>query len=289
MPASPIDTLRLQRLAYHIRQQALTMIYQAQSGHPASSLGLADLLTVLYFAKILRYDPQRPDWNKRDYLFVSNGHISALIYATLAKAGFFAESELNTFRQINSRLQGHLHYLSKGAEKLPGVENTGGPLGQGLSQAAGLAYALRMDGKKNRVFCLMSDAEQQEGQTWEAYNFIVAKKLTNLLPIIDCNNIQISGSVAEVMPLGNLRLRLISWGFQVTEVDGHNYQQLLTTLSSTKNSAQPQLILLKTIPGKGVAFMEKDYRWHGRAPNQSEFQQAMRGLKIRAKTEVADG
>lgn len=279
----------LERLSYQIRQDVLTMIYQAQSGHPASSLGLADLLTVLYFSKILRYDPKRAEWPKRDYLFISNGHISALLYAVLAKAGFFPREELSSFRQINSRLQGHLHYLPSGSEKLPGVENSSGPLGQGLSQAAGLAYGLKMDERKNKVFCLMSDAEQQEGQTWEAYNFILAKKLTNLVSLVDCNQIQISGKVKEVMSIGNLHLRLLSWGFHVEEVSAHNYQELNSILLASKEERKtPLVILLKSIPGKGVSFMENDFSWHGKAPNQSEYQQAINELKIREKTSGHD-
>jgi transketolase len=281
--------LRLQKIAYQLRQQALTMIYQAQSGHPASSLGLAELFAFLYFAGGLRYDPQRPDWEKRNPLFVSNGHISALLYATLAKAGFFPESELAGFRQLESRLQGHPHFLPQGSEKLPGVENSSGPLGQGLSQAAGYALALKMAGKKPQVFCLMSDGEQQEGQIWEAYQFILAHKLTNIVGIIDQNNIQISGKISEIYPAGKLKLKLLGFGFKVFECDGNNLKELAKTFTEAKeHHEQNSIILLKTVPGKGVAFMENDPQWHGKAPSESEYHQAMRELAIKEKNVSRD-
>ncbi len=281
----PANYQVISKAAWQIRRDLLDMIYEAQSGHPASSLGMADLLTCLFIGRILRHDPKRPDWDKRDYFFLSNGHISPVFYATLAKDGYFPRGELKTFRQINSRLQGHPHFTFDLKYKLPGVENSSGPLGQGLSQAIGMALSLNMDDKQNRVFCLMSDGEQQEGQIWEAYQFIIHHKLTKLIGIIDCNDIQISGPVHKTLSLGNLKLKLISFGFKVLEMDAHNIRNIFQTFESIKqNNKQPVIIMARSTPGKGVSFMENDYRWHGKAPNQSEYHQAMQELAIKEKT-----
>lgn len=279
-----VSTAKLHRDAYQLRQMVLTMIYQAQSGHPASSLGLADVFATLYLGQVLRVDAKRPEWPNRDYLLVSNGHIAALWYATLAKMGFFPDSELTTFRRINSRLQGHPHFLPSGTMKVPGIENTSGPLGQGLSQAAGIALALQRAHRRNWIWCLMSDGEQQEGQIWEAYQFIAAYQLNHLIGLIDCNNIQISGPVSKVMPLGNLKVKLLSFGFRVLEVDAHDFRQLQQVFAQAQTTyPQATIILLHSTPGKGVAFMENDYRWHGKAPNASEYHQALKELQIKEK------
>jgi transketolase len=280
----PANYQSLSKTAWQIRRNLLGMIYQAQSGHPASSLGMADIFAALFIGKILRHDPKRPDWDKRDYFFLSNGHISPVFYATLAKDGYFPEEELKTFRKINSRLQGHPHFTFDQKKKLPGIENTSGPLGQGFSQAAGMAIALEMDGKKNKVFCMMSDGEQQEGQIWEAYQFIIHHHLNNLIGIIDFNNIQISGSIKETLSLGNLKLKLMSFGFKVLEMDAHNFIDIFAKFElAKKESKQPVIIIAKSIPGKGVSFMEKDYKWHGKAPSESEYQQAIKELAIKEK------
>lgn len=279
----PANYSSISKAAWQIRRDALTMIYNAQSGHPASSLGLADLLASLFLGKILRHNPKRPSWEKRDYFFLSNGHISPIFYAVLAKDGYFPKEELETFRQINSSLQGHPHF-SKIGPSLPGVENSSGPLGQGLSQAAGMAMALRIDQQKNKVFCLMSDGEQQEGQIWEAYQFIIHHHLTNLIGIIDCNDIQISGKIDATMSLGNLKLKLISFGFKVLELDAHDFADIFNKLATAKaETKQPVIIIAKSIPGKGVSFMENDYRWHGKAPSESEYKQAINELILREK------
>lgn len=285
----PANYQHLNKAAWQIRQDVLRMVYEAKGGHPGSSLGLADLLTALYVGKILRYDPKRPDWDKRDYFFVSNGHMSPALYATLAKATYFPKSELSSFRQINSRVQGHPRFIADPTRKLPGIENTSGPLGQGLSQAAGLALALRLDGKHNQVFCLMSDGEQQEGQIWEAYQFIVHHKLHQLIGIIDCNQIQISGNTQSVLHLGNLKLKLVSFGFRVLEMDAHDFHDIFTTIAKAKEGQkQPTIIIANSIAGKGVSFMEGDYRWHGKAPDQSEYNQAMNELTIKEKHFVSN-
>ncbi|AKM81532.1 MAG: Transketolase domain protein [Candidatus Pacebacteria bacterium GW2011_GWF2_38_9] len=280
----PANYQSISKTAWQIRRDLIEMIYQAQSGHPAGSLGMADIFTALFIGKILRHDSKRPEWNKRDYFFLSNGHISPVFYATLSKDGYFPEEELKTFRHINSRLQGHPHFTFDQKKKLPGIENTSGPLGQGLSQAAGMAIALEMDGKKNKVFCMMSDGEQQEGQIWEAYQFIIHHHLNNLIGIIDFNNIQISGSIKETLSLGNLKLKLMSFGFKVLEMDAHDFADIFAKFElAKKENKQPVIIIAKSIPGKGVSFMEKDYKWHGKAPSESEYQQAIKELAIKEK------
>ena len=281
------EPAQLKRIALSLRQDVLNMIYQAQSGHPASSLGLADLFTSLYFAGGLRHDPKRPTWSKRDYLLVSNGHICSIWYASLAKAGYFSREELNTFRQLNSRLQGHPHLLMTPAgpapTSLPGIENTSGSLGQGSSQAAGLAYALKLDQQNNHVFCLLSDGEQQEGQTWESYLFATHHQLNNLTFIIDDNHIQISGDVPTVMSLGNLKLKLIAFGLNVLEVDAHDFAGLIKVLNQAKQQSQASAIIAHSVPGKGVSFMEHDYHWHGQAPNKQQLEAAQAELRAKKK------
>ena len=281
------DPKKLEKIALDLRQDVLQMIYRAQSGHPAGSLGMMDILVALYFTGILRHDPSRPAWDKRDYFLLSNGHICPALYSVLAERKYFPREELDSFRQIKSRLQGHPHFAFNNEgqidkEILPGIENTSGPLGQGLSQAAGLAYALKMDGKKNHVFCLSSDGEQQEGQAWEAYMFAAHHQLDNLTIIIDRNQIQISGNTREVMSLGKLKLKLISFGLHTLEVDAHNFTEITDSLEKAKDiKKQATVVIANSIPGKGVAVMEKDYRWHGKAPNKKEFESAMQELRQR--------
>jgi transketolase len=277
---------KLQKIALAIRQDILAMTYQAQSGHPAGSLGMADLLTTLFNTGILRHDPKRPDWDKRDYFLLSNGHICPVLYAVLAQQNYFPRAELEDFRQINSRLQGHPHFLMTNnkidKKTLPGVEITSGSLGHGSSQAAGLAYGLKMDNRKNHVFCLLSDGEQQEGQTWEAYLFAAHHQLKNLTFIIDRNNIQISGKTQEILSLGDLKLKLIAFGLHVFEVDAHDYLDLQKKLQEAKcDTLQTSVIIANSVPGKGVSFMENDYRWHGKAPNKKEFESAMHELRLK--------
>jgi transketolase len=281
----PANYPSISKAVWKIRHDVLEMVYEAQNGHLAGSLGMTDVFAALFFGKILRHDPKNPNWEKRDYFFLSNGHISALFYATLAKDGYFSREELRSFCQINSRLQGHPHFTFNPELKLPGVENSSGSLGQGLSQAAGMALALRMDGRKNKVFCMMSDGEQQEGQVWEAYQFIIHHQISNLISIIDCNNIQISGQISQVLSLGNLKLKLMSFGFKVLTIDAHDCDDIFEKFESAKNETkQPVIILAKSIPGKGVSFMENDYRWHGKIPNESEYHQALHELAIKEKS-----
>lgn len=263
-----------------IRQDIVKMLNKAGSGHTAGSLGMADVFATLYFG-ILRHNPKEPKWADRDRVVLSNGHICPVLYATLAQAGYFGKEKLLTLRKFGSPMQGHPHL---GA--LPGIETSSGPLGQGLSQACGIALALRLD-KKNEslVFCLTSDGEHQEGQTWEAAMFAAKYKLANLIQIIDRNKIQIDGNTETVMPLEPLAKKYEAFGWKVVEADGNNVGSLLLALKEAcKNSrekleARPLIIIANTVPGKGVSFFENDYKWHGKTPNDDETARALKELE----------
>jgi transketolase len=260
-----------------IRIQIIKMVTHAQSGHVGGALGLADIYTALYFG-VLRYRAADPTWSERDYVLVSNGHTCPVWYSTLAVAGFFPKTWLSRFRELDSPLQGHPRFNL--SERIPGVENTSGPLGQGLSQACGLALALKRAGKTNHVFCFLSDAEHQEGQIWEAYLFAHQHQLNNLTAIIDFNQIQISGTTDQVMSLDPLPAKLASFGWLVKEVDGHAVSELVAQLiPNSTQSPGPRAIIAKTISGKGVSFMEHDFHWHGKAPNREEAVRAIAELQ----------
>ncbi|MFZ5376844.1 MAG: transketolase [Patescibacteria group bacterium] len=258
--------------ANQIRIEVVKMITQAKSGHLASALGLADFFTILYF-KFLKHRASESTWQDRDYFFMSNGHACAAWYATLALAGYFDKGELKTFRQINSRLQGHPHL-----DLLSGIENTSGSLGQGLSQACGLAKALATDHKHNQVICLISDAELQEGQTWEAIMFAAHHHLHNIILVIDNNNIQIEGKVEDVMSVQPIKEKLQSFGWDSFAVYGHDYQQIEEALQIAKQARKPIAIILKTVPGRGVSFMENNYQWHGQVPTENQSVRALEEL-----------
>ena len=272
------DLKELQLLANKVREDIITMLVLAGSGHSAGPLGMADVLTALYFT-ILNHNPKDPEWEGRDYLVLSNGHICPALYAVMAEAGYFSVSELKTLRKLGSRLQGHPHRTA-----LPGLEITSGPLGSGLSQAAGRAYGLKMDRKNNRVYCLMSDGEQQEGQTWEAAMFAGKNKLNNLTAILDRNRIQIGGDTEKIMSLEPLAEKYRAFNWQVLEIEGNDIRQVIDACSRAKLFLnKPVLIIAKNIPGKGVSFMEKDYRWHGKAPSKEEAKRALKELKEERK------
>lgn len=255
----------LEKRANDIRKTIVEMLVAAGSGHTAGPLGMADIFTALYF-RVLRHDPKNPEWEERDRLFLSNGHICPVRYAAMAHAGYFPVEECLTLRKFGSRLQGHPE-----RHILPGVETTSGPLGSGLSQAAGYAYAARMDGKTFRVFCAMSDGEQQEGNTWEGAMFAGKYKLSNLTGIVDRNNIQIDGMVEDVMPLEPFRDKYEAFGWHVIEVDGHNMPQFIAACDEANAIYEkPTIIIAHTIPGKGIRSMERDYRWHGKPPSKEE-------------------
>ena len=268
------NTVELKKIANSIRQDIIKMLVQAGSGHSAGPLGLADIFTALYFC-ILNHRPKQPLWPDRDRLFLSCGHNCPVLYATLAQAGYFPREELSTLRQTGTRLQGHPHI-----GELPGVENTSGPLGQGLSQAFGAALAAKMDHKKHRIFVISSDGEQDEGQTWEALMFAGKMKLSNVTVILDRNNIQIDGPTERVMPLEPLREKYEAFGWHVIEVDGHNIPQVIHACNESRAIAEkPTMIIAHTIPGKDVSFMESNYLWHGSPPNKEQAEAALKELK----------
>lgn len=241
------------------------MLIEAGSGHSAGPLGMADVFTALYF-NILSHDPKNPKWEERDRLVLSNGHICPVLYATMAHAGYLPVEELKTLRKFGTRLQGHPH-----REKLPGLETSSGPLGSGLSQAAGMAYAAKMDSKLWRVYCLMSDGEHDAGNIWEAVLFTAKNKLNNLTGIIDRNNIQIDGFTEVIMPLEPLKDKYEAFGWHVIEVDGHNFQTIIDACNQAKAILEkPTLIIAHTIPGKGVDFMEGKFEWHGIPPDAQD-------------------
>lgn len=273
MPLTTQDIHKLEEKANLIRQDIIKMLVEAGSGHTAGALGMADIFSALYF-HILNHDPKKPEWSERDRLILSHGHICPVRYAAMAHAGYFPVSELATLRKLGSRLQGHPHRGS-----LPGVETTSGPLGSGLSQATGLALAGRIDKAPWRVICLMSDGEQDEGNTWEGAMLAGKYKLHNLIAVLDRNNIQIDGFTEDVMPLNNLKAKYQAFNWHVLEVDGHNMQEIITAFDEAKGvSDKPIMIIASTIPGKGVSFMENKPEWHGKPPNKEEAKLALEEL-----------
>lgn len=265
-----------------IRQDIIEMLLAAGSGHSAGPLGMADVFACLYF-NVMNYNPEDPKAEERDRLVLSCGHINPVLYAALGEAGYFPKEELLTLRKFGTRLHGHPHNLA-----LPGIETSSGPLAQGSSQACGIAYGLMMDHKKSqRVYLIMSDGEQQEGQTWEAVMFAGKYRLHNITAIMDRNNIQIDGYTEDVMPLEKLKEKYEAFNWHVLEVDGHNHQQILDACNEAKAIYEkPTLIIAHTIPGKGVDFMEYDYKWHGNPPNKEQAKIALNELRtLRGKIE----
>lgn len=267
---------QLEAKANSIRKDIISMLEEAGSGHSAGPLDLADIVTALYF-DIMNINPKNPEWEERDYFFLSNGHTVPVQYATMAEAGYFDKAELSTLRKLGSRLQGHPERT-----KLPGLENTSGPLGEGLSQAAGVAYALQyLDKQPHRfVYTVMGDGELNEGNIWEAAMFAGKYKLSQLIGFVDRNNIQIDGSTEFVMPLEDLRGKWESFGWHVQEIDGHNIESIIDAASMARAiTNKPSVIIAHTIPGKGVDFMEYDYKWHGAPPNHEQAKEALKKLR----------
>ena len=254
----------LEAKANEIRISIIEMLVSAGSGHSAGPLGMADIFTALYFF-ILRHDPKNPAWPERDRLILSNGHINPVLYATMAHSGYFEVKELLTLRKFKSRLQGHPH-----REFLPMLETSSGPLGAGLSQAVGMAIADRMDHGKTSdrfFYCLTGDGELDEGQNWEAIMLASKEKLGNLIVIVDRNNIQIDGYTEDIMPLESLSHKFESFGFHTEEIDGHNFLEIIAAVGRAQAVFDgPSVIIARTIPGKGVSFMERDFKWHGNPP-----------------------
>ncbi len=267
-------THKLEATANKIRESIINMLVEAKSGHVAGPLDMADVFTALYF-HILNINPENPNDPDRDRVVLSNGHICPVWYATLAHRGFFPIKELSTLRKLGTRLQGHPH-----AGELPGVENSGGPLGQGLSQAIGIALSAKLDGKRFRVYCLGSDAELQEGQIWEAAMFAGNRNLNDLTWIIDRNNIQIDGYTEDVMPLEPLRDKLEAFNWYVLEIDGHNFDEIIAACNHAKAVLErPTVIIAHTIAGKGVDFMEYKYEWHSKPFKPQEVKLALEELR----------
>lgn len=265
------DIDELYKTSQRIREEVIKMLLTAGSGHSAGSLGMADVFCALYFY-LLNHDPNNPTLQNRDRLILSNGHICPVLYATLALNGYFPIEELSTLRKIGTRLQGHPHNLS-----LPGIENSGGPLGQGVSIAIGMALAARIDQAKYRIYCIMGDGEQDEGQVWEGMLYAGANKLNNITFILDRNNIQIDGFTEHVMPLESLKEKYEAFNLHVLEIDGNNIEQIISAVNESKTIFEkPTVIIAHTIPGKGVPFMEFDPAWHGKTPDK---QQAIEALK----------
>ena len=271
MKISNIDELK--QKAIEVRKGIIEAVYNGKSGHPGGSLSVADILTVLYFNQ-MNIDEKNPKWEDRDRLILSKGHCSPALYSCLANRGFFVSYKLKTFRNIDSNLQGH-----PDINKVPGVDMTSGSLGQGLSVANGMAIAGKMNNKDYRVYCVVGDGEIEEGQIWEAAMTSNKYKLDNLCLIVDNNNLQIDGTIEEVMSSYPIDEKFKSFGFQIINIDGHNIQEIIDAFEVAKNvKGKPTCIIAKTIKGKGILFMENQVGWHGKAPNDDEYKIAMEEL-----------
>jgi transketolase len=270
-----MNTKELERIANELRILTLKAVYNAQSGHIGGSFSSAEIITVLYFYK-LKINPKDPLWEDRDRFILSKGHAAPMLYSALAKRGFFSEEELvNNLRKIGSRFQGH-----PDMRKTPGVEMTTGSLGQGLSVAIGIALGAKyIDKKSFRVYTLLGDGELNEGQVWEAFMSASKYKLDNLVCICDRNRVQLDGCTEEIMPLEPLRLKIEAFGWEVLEIDGHNIEAIIKALDYAETiKNKPTCIIAYTVKGKGVSFMENTHKWHGRAPNKEEYEEALKEL-----------
>ena len=254
----------LKQIANEVRKNILLQIYSANSGHPGGALSCADILTAIYF-KLL---------NEGDKVILSKGHASAALYAVLAEKGFFPKEELTTFRKINSRLQGHPSYV-----KTPGVDVSSGSLGQGLSIANGVAMSLKLDKKDNFVYCILGDGEIGEGQIWEAAMSASHYKLNNVIAFLDYNKLQIDGKNDEVMTISPVKEKFEAFGWNVKEINGHEFDEIIEAVEECKRQEKPSMIIANTIKGKGISFMEDKCTWHGKAPNKEEYEKALEELK----------
>ena len=269
-----VEVVELQEKSRKVREDIIEEVYHAKSGHPGGSLSVADILTVLYF-KEMNINPENPNWEDRDRLVLSKGHCSPALYSCLANRGFLPVEDLKTFRNINSYLQGH-----PDKNKVPGVDMTTGSLGQGLSCANGMAIAGKMNQKDYRVYCILGDGEIEEGQIWEAAMAANKYKLDNLCVVIDNNNLQIDGTIEEVMSSYPIDEKFRSFGFEVIHMDGHDIEEIIKAFEVAKNvKDKPTCIIAKTIKGKGISFMENQAGWHGKAPNDEQYKQAIQSLK----------
>lgn len=266
----------LERRATEMRADIVRMIAEAGSGHPGGSLSCADILAALYFGGVLEHDPENPEREGRDRFILAKGHAAPALYAALAQAGYFPTDELATLRKLGSRLQGH-----PDSNQVPGVEVSTGSLGQGLSIAAGAAAGLKLDGKPQAVFALLGDGECQEGQVWEAAMFAAHRGLDNLVAVVDRNGLQIDGRTCDVCDPGDLGAKFAAFGWDVTEVDGHDASALVGVLGAAKaaRAGKPHAVIARTVKGKGVPFMENEAGWHGKAPNAAQTADALAALE----------
>lgn len=267
------DIKELEEKAKEVRKGIIEAVYSNKSGHPGGSLSISDIMTVLYFNQ-MNIDENNPKWEDRDRLVLSKGHCSPALYSCLANRGFFDVENLKTFRNINSNLQGH-----PDMNKVLGVDMTSGSLGQGLSVANGIAISGKLDNRDYRVYCILGDGEIEEGQIWEAAMASSKYKLDNLCVIVDNNNLQIDGTIEEVMSSYPIDEKFKSFGFQVINIDGHSIQEIIDAFDVAKNvKGKPTCIIAKTIKGKGVSFMENQVGWHGKAPNEEQYKLAIEEL-----------
>ncbi|MCH7529748.1 transketolase [Patescibacteria group bacterium] len=264
----------LELIANKLRQHVIEMVAGAGSGHQGGPLGMADIFAALYF-HILNHDPKKPEWEERDRLILSNGHICPIRYAAMAEADYFPVDELKTLRQFGTRLQGHPE-----RNKLPGTETTSGPLGSGLAQAVGMALVGKMDAKKWRVYALTSDGEHEAGLHYEAMLFAGKHKLDNLICVVDRNNIQIDGTTEDIMPLEPLRAKYEAFNWYVIEINGNDMSDVVRGFNEAQGIHQmPICIIAHTVPGKGVSYMENNYKWHSKVFKEGEAQQALKELQ----------
>ena len=272
----------LKAIATNVRKGIIEEVYSAKSGHPGGALSIADILTVLYFNQ-MNIDEKKPDDPNRDRLVLSKGHASAALYSVLAEKGYFDKELLKTFRKIDSELQGH-----PDMKHIPGVDMTTGSLGQGISAAVGMAIASKMNNAGCKIYCIVGDGEIEEGQIWEAAMAASKNKLDNLCVILDNNNLQIDGEIEKVGGMNNITEKFISFGFNVINIDGHNMNSIIDAITTAKQTkGKPTIIIAKTIKGKGVSFMENQASWHGKAPNEEEYNLAMEELNTALVKNVA--
>ena len=270
-----MNIIELKAMSRTVREDILTMVHRAGSGHPGGSLSATDLMVGLYFGGMMKIDPQNPDWDGRDRFILSKGHVAPVLYSVLARKGFFPVEELWTLRRLGSILQGHPHKQST-----PGLDCSSGSLGQGLSIANGLAIGFRKQGKANRVYCLLGDGELQEGQVWEAVMTAAQNRLDNLCAIVDYNHVQLDGTTEQIKDLGDLAAKWHDFGWNVIQLNGHDMNQVLKAYEmAAAYQGKPSVLIADTVKGKGVSFMEGDCNWHGNAPNAQQLEQALAEIR----------
>ena len=268
-----MNNLELEKLAVEIRKSIVTAVHSAKSGHPGGSLSAADIFTYLYFEE-MNVDPKNPKWEDRDRLVLSKGHVAPALYSTLAEKGYFAKEDLTTLRHTGSYLQGH-----PDMKHIPGVDMSSGSLGQGISAACGMALSAKHFGNDFKVYSVLGDGEIEEGQVWEAAMFAANKGLDNLTAFVDYNNLQIDGSIEEVNSAAPIDKKFEAFNWHTIVIDGHDFDQIEAALNEAESVDKPVAIIAKTVKGKGVSFMENQVGWHGSAPNDEQYEQAMAELK----------